>query len=95
MTIENDLTDNDIISLLSIKWIESLCEHLATLPQTIIDDFVDKLVALQKKYATTLVSLENDIHNASMQLADMIDELTGNEYDMAALQEFKKVLVNE
>ncbi len=93
-TIENDLTDDDILSLLSIKWIESLCEHLATLPQTIIDDFVNKLVALQKKYATTLVSLEDDIHNASMQLADMIDELTGNEYDMAALQEFKKVLVN-
>lgn len=51
-------------------------------------------MALQKKYATTLVDLEHDIHDASVQLADMLDELTGNEYDMAALLEFKKVLVN-
>lgn len=94
VTIEQELTDEDIMSLLSMKWIESLCAHLSTLPQTIIDDFTNKLVALQKKYATTLVDLEHDIHDASVQLADMLDELTGNEYDMAALQEFKKVLVN-
>lgn len=94
VTIEQELTDEDIKSLLSMKWIESLCVHLSTLPQTIIDDFTNKLVSLQKKYATTLVDLEHDIHDASVQLADMIDELTGNEYDMAALQEFKKVLVN-
>jgi hypothetical protein len=37
---------------------------------------------------------ETDIADASIQLADMIDELTGNEFDMAALQELKKVLVN-
>lgn len=94
VTIEQDLADEDIMSLLSMKWIESLCAHLSTLPQTIIDDFTNKLVALQKKYATTLVDLEHDIHDASVQLADMLDELTGNEYDMAALLEFKKVLVN-
>lgn len=94
VTIEQELADEDIMSLLSMKWIESLCSHLSTLPQTIIDDFTNKLVALQKKYATMLVDLEHDIHDASVQLADMIDELTGNEYDMAALQEFKKVLVN-
>lgn len=94
VTIEQELTDEDIMSLLSMKWIESLCAHLSTLPQTIIDDFTNKLVALQKKYATTLVDLEHDIHDASVQLADMLDELTGNEYDMTALQEFKKALVN-
>lgn len=94
LTIEQELSDEDVMKLLSIKWIEGLCAHLATLPQTIIDEFIGKLMALQKKYATTLVDLEHDIHDASIQLADMIDELTGNEFDMAALQEFKIVLVN-
>ena len=94
LTIEQELSDEDVMKLLSIKWIEGLCAHLATLPQTIIDEFIGKLMALQKKYATTLVDLEHDIHDASIQLADMIDELTGNEFDMAALQELKKVLVN-
>lgn len=94
LTIEQELSDEDVMKLLSIKWIEGLCAHLATLPQTIIDEFIGKLMALQKKYATTLVDLEHDIHDASIQLTDMIDELTGNEFDMAALQELKKVLVN-
>lgn len=40
------------------------------------------------------MDLEHDIHDASIQLTDMIDELTGNEFDMVALQELKKVLVN-
>lgn len=94
VTIEQELSDEDVMLLLSIKWIDSLCNHLETLPQTIVDEFIGKLTTLQKKYATTLVDLEHDIHDASLRLADMIDELTGNEYDMAALQEFKKVLVN-
>lgn len=92
--IEDNLSDEDIRSLLTVKWIDSLCEHLATLPQNVIDSFIAKLSALQKKYATTLVALEEDIKETSTALAGMIDELTGDEYDMAALQEFKKVLLN-
>lgn len=92
--IEEKLSDEDILSLLSAKWIDTLCDHIATLPQNVVDEFIVKLIALHKKYATTLVALENDIQEASTTLADMIDELTGNNYDMAALQEFKKVLTN-
>ncbi len=92
--IEEELCDEDILSLLSAKWIDTLCDHIATLPQNVVDGFVAKLIALQKKYATTLVALEHDIQEASSALAGMIDELTGSDYDMAALQEFKKVLVN-
>lgn len=92
--IEEKLSDEDILSLLSAKWIDTLCDHIATLPQNVVDEFTVKLIALHKKYATTLVALENDIQEASTTLAGMIDELTGNNYDMAALQEFKKVLIN-
>lgn len=55
VTIEQDLADEDIMSLLSMKWIESLCAHLSTLPQTIIDDFTNKLVALQKNMPQRLL----------------------------------------
>ncbi len=93
--IEESLSDEDVLTLLANKWIDTLCEHIATLSQNVVNDFVAKLIALQKKYAVTLVALEHDIQDASKALAGMIDELTGSDYDMAALQEFKKVLVND
>ena len=46
LTIEQELSDEDVMKLLSIKWIEGLCAHLATLPQTIIDEFIGRLMAL-------------------------------------------------
>lgn len=93
--IENELTDDDIRELLSIKWIETLYDHLMQLPHTVVDNFIQKLDALVKKYDTTLVDVERDIQEASQSLSAMIDELTGSDYDMVALAEFKKLLVNE
>lgn len=93
--IENELTDDDIRKLLSTKWIGTLYDHLMQLPHTVIDDFIQLLDALVKKYGTTLVDVERDIQEASQSLSAMIDELTGSDYDMAALTEFKKLLANK
>ncbi len=93
--IENELSDQDIYDLLSMKWIDTLCDHLLQLPHTVIDEFTSKLIGISKKYETTLVEVEQDIQEASQSLSLMIDELTGNEYDMVALAEFKKLLQNE
>lgn len=92
--IENNLGKEDVLKLLRMKWIDSLTEHLLTLPDTAVEDFITRLVALQKKYATTLVDVEKDIREASAELAVMLDDLTGSQYDIDALQEFKKLLVN-
>ena len=93
-TIENDLTDEQIYELLSLKWIAPVCEELNKLPDAVIDTLESKLTALHNKYATTLVDVENDIKEASSQLALMIDDLTANEFDLQALNEFKSVLCN-
>jgi type I restriction enzyme M protein len=92
--IEKGLTDDDVRELLSQKWIRTLSEHLMQLPHTVVDDFSHQLSELTHKYDTTLVDVERDIREASESLAGMIDELTGSEYDMAALAEFKRLLVN-
>ncbi len=93
--IENELTDDDVKQLLSIKWIETLYDHLMQLPHSVVEGFSQQLDALAKKYSTTLVDVEHDIQEASQSLAMMIDELTGSDYDMEALIEFKKLLINE
>ena len=92
--IEQELSDEDILSLLSVQWIDSLYNKLGELPQRIIEDFVQQLTDLVAKYDTTLMDVEQDIQEASASLATMIDELTGSAHDLEALAEFKKLLLN-
>lgn len=92
--IENELTDDDIRELLSMKWIPSPYDHLMQLPHTVVDSFAKQIETLANKYATTLVDVDKETQEASQALSAMIDELTGNEFDMAALHEFRKVLAN-
>ncbi len=91
--IENDLDDEQVLRLLKIKWIDSLYEHLLQLPKMVVDDFVDRLTALANKYAVTFMDVEKDIREASLSLSSMIDELTGSNADMEALNEFKNILL--
>lgn len=92
--IEQELSDEDILDLLSAQWIDALYSKLSELPQRVIAGFVQELKDLVAKYDTTLMDVERDIQEASTSLASMIDELTGSAHDLEALAEFKKLLLN-
>lgn len=92
--IEQELSDDDILALLSVQWIDALYNKLGELPQRVISDLVRQLKDLVAKYDTTLMDVEHDIQEASASLASMIDELTGSAHDLEALAEFKKLLLN-
>lgn len=92
--IEKELSDEDILALLSAQWIDSLYHKLGELPQRVISNLVQQLKDLVAKYDTTLMDVEHDIQEASASLATMIDELTGSAHDLEALAEFKKLLLN-
>lgn len=94
-TIEQELSDEKIRHLLYLKWIETLSAHLMHLPSAVVDEFARQLCERIRKYDTTLMDVEQDIREASESLATMIDDLTGSEYDMKALAEFKQLLLNE
>ena len=90
-TIEN-LSDDEAIELLHQKWIVPLVDGLAKLPDTIIGGLVSKLDKLTTKYNTTFSEVEEQIVKTEKELSGMIDNLTGNEYDMLGLDELKKLL---
>ena len=92
--IEQELSDDDILALLSAQWIDALYNKLGELPLRVISDLVRQLKDLVAKYDTTLMDVEHDIQEASASLASMIDELTGSAHDLEALAEFKKLLLN-
>lgn len=91
-TIEN-LTDEQVYILLEIKWIEPITTSLKKLPNTIVTELVTKIEAIASKYQTTYFEVEEQIKETEKELCSMIDELTGNDFDMKGLGEFKKLLI--
>ncbi|MPM86313.1 hypothetical protein SDC9_133402 [bioreactor metagenome] len=80
------------MDLLKHKWILPLLECINAQPNIVIADFISKLDALTKKYETTFATVEQEIAKTEQSLIGMLDELTGSEFDMHGLQEFKKLI---
>lgn len=91
-TIEN-LSNEEARTLLEMKWIDSLLENLRKLPENIIDNLTKAVQQLSKKYETTFFDIEREIEETERELSDMIDELTGDEFDMKGLSELKALLM--
>lgn len=89
------LSDDQIYSLLEIKWIKSLMDNLCGLPDSIIDNLINKIQSLSRKYETTYNELETQINETESQLCSMIDDLEGDEFDMKGLSALKALLQGE
>jgi type I restriction enzyme M protein len=90
-TIGN-LTDEEALILLDLKWVKPLVAAMNELPQEVIRDLVAKLTALADKYAVTYVEVTEKISKAKSEVISLIDGLRGNEYDMKGLDELKSQL---
>lgn len=90
-TIEN-LTDEEVLALLELKWIKPLCNSLAELPEGIINELVAKTKALAEKYAVTYMDLDLEIREAEQSLSSLIEDLEGSEFDMRGLKELQTLL---
>jgi len=90
-TIET-LSDEQVYALLELKWISPLVDSLNRLPETITHELTAKLQLLAQKYATTYADVAKDIHNTEKELSDLMDELTGNDFDMQGLGKFQSLL---
>lgn len=93
-TIE-DLTDKQVNELLEQKWITPLVSSIHTLPDEVIATLSSKVTALAEKYATTYKEVVEQIHETETSLSSLIDDLTGNDYDLKGLAEFKQLLKGE
>lgn len=86
------LTDEQVNNLLHLKWIAPLSTELATLPNAAISQLTSQVQALADKYAVTYSQVANDIKTTEQELAEMMGELTGNEFDMQGLAELTNLL---
>lgn len=90
-TIEG-LSDEQVNNLLHLKWIAPLSSELAAMPNSVITELTSKVQALTDKYAVTYSQVANEIKTTEQKLADMMGELTGNEFDMQGLNELTNLL---
>ncbi len=93
-TIEH-LSDEQVFALLKEKWISSLKESMDRLPDTSINQLVTEIKRISEKYSETFLDLEEEIQKTEKELADMMDDLTGSDYDMKGLQELQILLRGE
>ncbi|WP_412494901.1 type I restriction-modification system subunit M [Shewanella algae] len=93
-TIEG-LTDEQVNELLHLKWIAPLSQELAAMPSVVISELTNQLQSLADKYAVTYSQVANEIKTTEQELADMMGELTGNEFDIQGLAELTSLLKGE
>ncbi len=90
-TIEN-LDTNQVNELLKEKWVTPIINSLQALPLSLISNLIDKVKALSEKYDSNYFDIEKEIKDTELELSSMIDDLTGNEFDMKALEALKDIL---
>ncbi|MCU7988621.1 type I restriction-modification system subunit M [Shewanella sp. SW24] len=90
-TIE-DLSDEQVNNLLHLKWIAPLSTELAAMPSAVITQLTSKVQALADKYAVTYSQVASEIKTTEQELAEMMGELKGNEFDLQGLNELTNLL---
>ncbi len=93
-TIE-DLTDEQVNELLHLKWIMPLSLELAAMPSGVISQLTSQVQVLADKYNVTYSQVAKEITSTERELAKMMGELTGNEFDQQGLNELTKLLKGE
>ena len=86
------LTDEQVLELLELKWIKPLSSALHALPEAVVAALSKEVAALAQKYAVTMNALDADIRRTEQEFSEMLDELTGSEFDMKGLAELKALL---
>ncbi len=89
------LNEEEVTDLLTDKWITPIVESINNLVNQKLTDFVYKINELSNKYKETLIDIDNKIKTTSKDLYSMLEELTGDEFSLKGIEEFKKSLKGE
>ena len=90
-TIES-LDDAEALDLLRQKWFVPLNATMCRLPENMLAQFSQKLTALCDKYADTYQHISERKQESAAALAQMMDELTGSEFDLQVIAAWQAIL---
>lgn len=83
-TIEG-LDMKGINHFLELKWIQPITSAIDALPDAIVQALADSVTSLNNKYAVTYNDIEQGIVESERNLAELIEQLTGDEFAISGL----------
>ena len=86
------LSDDEIKMLLKEKWLMPAMENINAIPSAIISDLNRSVNGIIAKYDNPLLTLDTDIAKTEESLCVMLNDLTGDNFDMEAIKQFKTLL---
>lgn len=86
------LSDAEALDLLRQKWFVPLNAAMCKLPENMLAQFSQKLTALCDKYADTYQHISERKQESAAALAQMMDELTGSEFDLQGIAAWQAIL---
>lgn len=92
-TVIEQLSDDEALDLLRQKWIKPLNQAMLALPHSMLAQFSQKLTALCDKYAQTYQQISERKQHSATQLAEMMNELTGDDFDMQGIHAWQASLM--
>lgn len=87
--IEN-LSDEEAATLLHHKWINPICNDIDNTLHAVLSALESEALALSEKYATSYKQINDDMAVANKQLAELVEQLTGDEFAIKGLKELVK-----
>ncbi|UTG72575.1 type I restriction-modification system subunit M [Neisseria subflava] len=90
-TIES-LDDAEALDLLRQKWFVPLNAAMCRLPENMLAQFSQRLTALCDKYADTYQHISERKQESATALAQMMDELTGSDFDLQGIAAWQAIL---
>lgn len=87
-----NLSDEEALDLLRQKWFAPLTQAMHRLPETMLADFARKLATLCGKYADTCQDIHARRRQSAAALAQMMDDLTGSDFDMQGIAAWQALL---
>ena len=91
-TAIESLDDAEALNLLRQKWFVPLNAAMCRLPENILAQFSQRLSALCDKYADTYQHISERKQESAAALAQMMDELTGSEFDLQGIAAWQAIL---
>ena len=76
---------HEISALLDKKWIEPVASAISAMPDAVVSALADAVKALAEKYAVTYSDIEHDLATSRNELAELVGQLTGDEFAIEGL----------
>lgn len=81
---------HEISTLLHAKWIAPIASAICAMPDAVVGTLADAVGALAEKYAVTYSDIERDLASSKQTLAELVGQLTGDEFAIEGLTELIK-----